>query len=311
MAAGALVGPLLLAGCQVTTTIAVDVGASGAGTVTVRVVLDRQAATEVGLVPSHQSAAGAGGSTATRSAGASGSAATGAGGSTATRSAGATGSATPGLDTAGLAAAGWHVTAPVGTAGVTTLTATHHFADLAQLPAVLAGVAASDGQPLFRIEVHRLTTFWATGEQLRGTVDLTCGVACFGDAGLRRVFGSAVGVSVRNLERRYGETPEQALHFSVVVDLPDPVQSTNAARGGQGLTWAPALGTRVTLEASTRRTDRAHVRLVEVAGGVAGALVLGGVVALARKRRRQRSAHAGRGGQDDGAGVPGTVTPGR
>jgi hypothetical protein len=207
------------------------------------------------------------------------------------------GTAVQDLDRAGLAAAGWAVRSAATPGGGETFTASHPFASAAQLPAVLGEIATSAGTPLFRLQVAETHTFWTTRTTLRGSVDLRCGVDCFGDAGLQGPFGSPVGVDPGALERRYGETAAQALQFRLQVRLPGSVGSVGATdatgRSGDTLRWTPVLGGRLTLSAVTTATDEGHV--TEVAAAAAGLLVLGALaVTLLWRRRRSHPARARR-----------------
>lgn len=199
------------------------------------------------------------------------------------------------LDTAGLAAAGWTVTEPRTAGGTATVVASHPFAEPAQLPSLLAGVAVSDGRPLFRLRLTKSRSWWSNHTSIAGSVDLRCGVDCFGDAGLARATGSAVGVNPAALERQYHETPGQALRFRLIVQLPGSVTRTDAAgRSGSVLRWDPRLGEETTVRAETSITDHAHV--VDTAAALAAALVvfvaIAVVLGVRRRRRRSRRRHA-------------------
>lgn len=200
------------------------------------------------------------------------------------------------LRTDGLAAAGWSVSAPRAVkGGGETVTATHPFATQAQAASVLASVAGTEGTHPFALSVVTRRTFWRTTTTLRGHVDLTCGVACFGDPGLTTQTGSPVGVDVAGLSRQSGLSAGQVLHFAMQVTLPGSVVSTDATSrpAPHELAWQPVLGQSVVLDATTTSTDSGHV--VAAIAGAAAVLVVAVVALLLlwrRRRPRQPRAHS-------------------
>ena len=90
------------------------------------------------------------------------------------------------LQDADLVAAGWAITGPrAGPASATVVIAAHAFASPAEASTLveeLAGSGAASQRP-FRLTLVQRRNFWRTDTTLTGTVDLTCGLACFGDSG--------------------------------------------------------------------------------------------------------------------------------
>jgi hypothetical protein len=244
----------LLTGCRVQTSIAVTEQPNGSGAVQVSVALDPAAVAAVG-----------------------GRAALAAQ-----------------LQDADLIAAGWTVTGPAAGPGSTTVvTARHPFHDAAQATALiadLAGTGATSSRP-FRLVLSRHRSLWRSTTELGGTVDLSCGLGCFGDSGLTAATGSVVGVNAGALAKQAGETPNQVFAFRLSVRMPGSVVRTNAAgRSHDTLEWTPQLGRAVEVSAVAESWQWGHV----IAAAVVGGLVLVGMVGGAwwwwRRRRRRRLA---------------------
>ncbi|HLH99190.1 MAG TPA: hypothetical protein VKV06_00280 [Acidimicrobiales bacterium] len=205
----------VLTGCQVTTTVGVHVAGDGSGAVRVQVTLDRQADAAVGGLARQ-------------------------------------------LDTSGLAAAGWTTTRPaLGPDDSVVVTATHRFTRLAQVPAILAEVAgpgpARKAKTPYVLHLTRTQTAHGTAYTATGTVDLRCGLSCFGDAALQKSFGSAVGVDPSSLEGKDGAAvADKDLTFRLAVTLPGSLTaSPGASRDGSTATWKTALGRATSVHGSS------------------------------------------------------------
>lgn len=189
------------------------------------------------------------------------------------------------LSVGDLRAAGWKVIGPeAAPAGAAEVTASHAFAGATEATQLLAQLA---GPSAFRLAVTRHRSFWHTDWRLSGKVDLTCGLSCFGDAGLRASTGSPIGVDP-------GSAPgPSAFTFSLDALLPGRVHGTNAAtRSGSTLEWRPVLGRSVTLAADTQSVNGGAVVAAIVAGSfVVAAASGGGWWFLFRRRRRRRAGH--------------------
>ncbi|MDQ2728214.1 MAG: hypothetical protein M3Y91_10220 [Actinomycetota bacterium] len=258
---------VLAAGCGAGTGVDVTVRPNGTGTVGVTVTLDRAALTQVGDLAAQ-------------------------------------------LQTSDLAQAGWTVAGPrPGPDGSAVVSATKPFAIPAEAGADLASVAGSgpaSARP-FRVEVSRRHTFWHTTLAVSGTVDLTCGVGCFGDAGLAQQLGSSVGVDPGSLSSQSGQTPAQALTFSVVVHLPGQIRAASPGLvNGHAVTWKPVLGQAVAVAASARSVNSQAVTAVIAGAALVVIVVAGVVVVLVRRRRRRRHGRRGRRGRGRGRGPTGS-----
>lgn len=255
-ALGALAATVLAAGCGVGTGVDVTVRPNGSGTVGVTVTLDRAALTQVGDLAAQ-------------------------------------------LQTSDLARAGWTVAGPrPGPDGSEVVSATKAFATPSEAGpdlASLAGSGPASSRP-FRMVVSRRHSFWHTSVAVSGRVDLTCGVGCFGDAGLGTLTGSNVGVDPGPIGAQSGQTAVQALTFSVVVELPGQVRAAPpGVVNGHAVTWKPVLGQALAVAASSQSVNRAAVTVVIAGAAVVVILLAAIVVVLVRRRRRGRDRGGGRG----------------
>ena len=159
--------------------------------------------------------------------------------------------------------AGWSVRADERTVSVTKPVRSPVEIELA-----IAELSGPDG-PFAGLSFDRTTTFARTVVEVAGSVDLSEGVAAFGDDELRQLTGSATGVDL----------PDDALRLSLAVDLPG--QETSDAPG-PGTRWALPLG--VVTPISAQATDVNGIGLAGVAVAVAAAMGLL-AVGLTRLRR--------------------------
>jgi hypothetical protein len=249
--AAVLVALIAFSGCQVNTVVAVHAQANGQGTVAVKVTMDQAAVQAVGG-PSALSAQ---------------------------------------LDVTDLEAAGWKVSGPgPGPGSSTVISASHAFstpAEAGQLVADLAGSGPAGTRP-FRLAITRHSSFWHVHTDLAGTVNLTCGLNCFGDSGLASSLGSSTGFNPAPLIAQSHENPAQVFTFAVNARLPGRVASTNASSNDRGLlTWTPQLGQTLVLSATTKSWNWGHLIAIFVLAGIVFlALVVLGVVKWRSRRRR-------------------------
>jgi len=231
--------------CQVRTTVAVDVAKDGSGTVMVAVGLDADA---LGRVPDLNDD----------------------GRST-------TADLTGLVRTDDLAAAGWHVTGPAGSAddGFVWIRATKPFGTPEEAGQVLAEVAGRDG-PLRDLRVDRHDSFGRTRFTFAGTADLSGGLEAFGDEGLAAALeGEVLGQDPSAIEAELGQPLSEMFSLEVSADLPG--DSKAAA-------WTPELGGEpVDLAATGTVRDWWVLALTAVA--VACGLALVAVVAVGLIRR--------------------------
>ena len=166
------------------------------------------------------------------------------------------------------------------------MTIGHPFASPAQLESLaaqLAGSGAESSRP-FQLRLTTTKSFAYRHTELSGSIDLSCGLSCFGDAGLQKATGSPVGVNPAPLEKQAGEQPAQVLRFTLSAALPGTVVSTDASgRSGSVVTWTPVVGQKLTLDVVTRTTNAGHRLLVDI---LVGAGVLFVVILLVLGRRR-------------------------
>jgi hypothetical protein len=253
-----VVALLALSGCQVNTVISVHAQANGQGTVAVKVTMDQAAVQAVGG-PS---------------------------------------ALTGQLDVSDLEAAGWKVSGPSpGPGSSTVISASHDYstpAEAGQLIADLAGSGPAGSRP-FKLDISRRSSFWHVYTDLAGTVNLTCGLNCFGDSGLQSSLGSPTGFNPAPLIARSHQDPSQVFSFVLNARLPGKVASTNASANDRGvLTWTPRLGQTLVLSATTQDLNWDHLIVVFVlAGIVLLALMVVGALTWRSRRRRRR-------GGDDG-----------
>ena len=251
---------LALSGCQVHTQVSVDDAGGGRGVVRVSVSLDGAALAAIG----------------------------------------GSGALAAQMQAADLTAAGWTVTAPAPGPGSTTVVAASHPyetpAQAATLVGELAGSGPATARP-FRLTLTQRHSFWRTETGLTGTVDLRCGLDCFGDSGLTKALGFPTGVNPGSLAAAAGQRPDQIFTFGLVAHLRGSVVSTDATRTGASLQWEPRLGQTLQLTALTRTWNSGRIMLVSIAGAI---VVVGGLGALMywwwRRRRRRRDGGRPRGG---------------
>jgi hypothetical protein len=205
---------------------------------------------------------------------------------------------TAGLPVADLRAAGWAVEGPKpGPNGSTVVGASHTFANLTQVPALVADVAGSGpeaGRP-FRLAVTKLPGLLRDHYTATGIVDLRCWLSCFDDPRLAASVGYPLGLSPAEVRRLFGPHPGDELRFGFEVLLPGTVTSSDASGhgAGGGLAWSPVLGTATIVAASSETENVALVRALAAAIG-AGAVVVVLTASYVLWRRRKRRRRSGR-----------------
>jgi hypothetical protein len=175
-----------------------------------------------------------------------------------------------------LEAAGWEVGPPATTdADGAELRAVKPFGTADEAGTVLAEVAGVDGA-LRDLRIERSTGLGETRLTFSGTADLSGGLEAFGDEALAAVLdGDPLGEDAAEIERRLGAPLSEMFSLVVRADLPGSVEGNGS--GGDGASWAPALGgPPVPMEATARERDVAALVLVAV--GVLSALGLVAVV---------------------------------
>ena len=210
---------LVLSGCQVSTSVTLDASSGGKGAVIVRVSLDHGAAEAVG---------------------------------------GAAALATE-IRTADLKQEGWVVAGPApGPGSTTVITATHPYTSPAEASELLADVAGSGPaatRPL-RIQLSQHHGFWHTDTVVKGTVDLSCGLKCFGDSGSRpRSAAQPASTRLRSSDRP-GRRRPQAFPSPFPPASPGTCAvPTRPIVSGSVATWTPQLGQTLAVSAMSSRLN--------------------------------------------------------
>jgi hypothetical protein len=253
-----LAAAVLLSGCQVDTAVSVTATPAGTGAVAVSVTFDKSAVAALG-------------------------------GSTSLES---------GLDLSGLGPEGWAVEPPRSEPdGGVVLRASHQFATPAQAGVLLADLAGSGpaSQRPFHLVLSQSKSFWHVYDRLQGTVDLRCGLACFGDQGLRSALGSSTGVNPASLGAGSNASAARVFRFHLEATLPGKVSSTNALTP-QGAApssigtqhWQPALGEITEVDLVSQSWNRSSVRLVVVSSSLLGLALLSLLAWVVVRRWRRR-----------------------
>ena len=237
--------------CQVRTTVAVDVAKDGSGTVTVAVGLDADALRRLPDLDDD-------------------------GRST-------TADLTRLVRTDDLAAAGWHVSGPVGSAadgGFVWIRATKPFGTPEEAGRVLGEVTGRDG-PLRDLRVDRHDSFGRTRFTFEGTADLSGGLEAFGDEGLAAALdGEVLGQDPSAIEAELGRPLSEMFSLEVSADLPGDSKAT---------AWTPELGEEP-VEMAATGTVRDGWVLALTAVAVACGLALVAVVGVGLLRRTRAPA---------------------
>jgi hypothetical protein len=190
-----------------------------------------------------------------------------------------------------LEATGWTVTGPsVEEDGYLWVRATKPFENPEEAGAVLTEISGTTG-PFRDFRVTRERSFAHTAYDFEGTVDLTGGLASFGDEALTAALGGEpLGESPEDIEARIGSAIDDAVTFDLTVNLPGDMKSNAPTQDADGAVWEPSLAsaTPVALEASSEVTRSRTLVLVGVAV-VAGLCLLGVVVVSPIRRRRRRT----------------------
>jgi hypothetical protein len=190
------------------------------------------------------------------------------------------------LQTSDLVKAGWRIDGPKPGPGHGVLvTASKAFANPTQARQVITELSGANG-PFHDFHLTRHRSFFTTRTAFQGRVDLTCGLACFGDTGLQQQLGPDLGLDPARLQKDAGIILDRLFKFEVQVRLPGSLQSSNApSQAGNGAQWRPRLGDQATLTATARAWNGPQLALL----GIVVLLVLAAAaLAVVRLRRRRR-----------------------
>lgn len=166
--------------------------------------------------------------------------------------------------TADLEAAGWEVSGPEETDGVTWLRITKPFGTPEEAGEILAEVAP--GGVLSDLKVSRGSSFGSDNYEFSGKADLSGGLEALADEGLAELLdGNALGESPEAMEERFGQPVAEMFHLVVRAELPGDVSQE----------WTPELGgSAVDLDASSTVYNTPALALAGVAGLSVVGLVL-------------------------------------
>ena len=130
-----------------------------------------------------------------------------------------------------LEAAGWTVDDPVTEGDTTWVRAHHDFADADEANLLLAQLSGPKG-PYKDLVVTRTSGLLSTTTKLEGTVDLSAGVAMFGDDALAQALGGdGSGGLVQQIEAAEAKPVNEMVDVSLVVDLPNKDQTYSGNLG--------------------------------------------------------------------------------
>jgi hypothetical protein len=130
-----------------------------------------------------------------------------------------------------LEAAGWTVDDPVTEGDTTWVRAHHDFADADEANLLLAQLSGPQG-PYKDMVVTRTSGPLSTTTEVAGTMDLSAGVAMFGDDQLAQTLGGdGSGGLVARIEAEEGRPVGEMVQVSMVVDLPSADETVQGALG--------------------------------------------------------------------------------
>ena len=178
-----------------------------------------------------------------------------------------------------LEAAGWTVDEPVTEDGTTWVRAHHDFADADEANQVLAELSGPDG-PYEGLVITRTAGVLSTTTELKGTMDLSAGVAMFGDPQLTQTLGGdGSGGLVARIESEEGRPVGEMVDVSLTVDLPGADETVQGALGS---------GPQVVDVSSSESHFLSLVWMLFVGLLVVLTIVVVGLRIRARRRRRKR-----------------------
>jgi hypothetical protein len=132
---------------------------------------------------------------------------------------------------ADLEAAGWTVDEPVTEDGTTWVRAHHDFANADEANVVLAQLSGPDG-PYRDLAVTRTSSALSTTTKVTGTMDLSAGVAMFGDPQLGQTLGGdGSGGLVPRIEAEEGRPANEMVDVAITVDLPGADETVQGTLG--------------------------------------------------------------------------------
>ena len=178
-----------------------------------------------------------------------------------------------------LRAAGWTVDDPVREGDTTWVRAHHDFDDADEANVLLAQLSGPDG-PYREMVVTRTSSLISTSTEVRGTVDLSAGIAMFGDDQLTALLGpdGSAGL-VPRIEQEEGRPAEEMVEVTFVAELPGTTESVGGVLGSPPQP--------VDVSSSQNHLLSLFGKVVLAALVVLTALVIGLRVRVRRRRRRR------------------------
>ena len=127
--------------------------------------------------------------------------------------------------------AGWTVDDPVREGDTTWVRAHHGFDDADEANLLLAQLSGPDG-PYRDMVVTRTSNLLSTTTEVAGTVDLSAGVAMFGDPQLVEVLGpDATAGLVPRIEAEEGRPAEEMVEVTFTAELPGATEAVGGPLG--------------------------------------------------------------------------------
>ena len=173
-----------------------------------------------------------------------------------------------------LRAAGWAVEGPAAApGGGVTVLATKRFASSAGATRALQELGGGFGG--LRLRVDR--GLWKTTSELAGAVDLSSGLAAFGDDELAGLLGNpTLGLDPAALERELGRPLGDVVAVELVGDLAGAVDADAPQTRGGAPVWTVPLGSSVAVGATAEQWNvvRLCVAAVAILSGISLLVVL-------------------------------------
>ena len=182
-----------------------------------------------------------------------------------------------------LEAAGWEIEGPsAAPGGGSTVRASKPFASPAGAARALEELGGPSG-PFASLRLRVDRGLWRTTSALAGEVDLTAGLAVFGDETLaERLGGPTLGLDPAAVERELGRPLAEVVTLEVVADLPGRLDSNAPGTRAGAAVWPATLGSSVAVRATSEQWNVFSLAMSIVAG-VSG---LSLVAVLVRRSRR-------------------------
>lgn len=178
--------------------------------------------------------------------------------------------------------AGWKVEGPRREGdGLTWVRASRPFSGAAEAVRSLSELSGPNG-PFQGLTLRQTRSLLHSRTSLSGAVDLTDGLAGFGDRDLQSKVGDVAPLDVDGLRRQFGPGVDRVIQVQFEARLPGSARSNATARAGGRLVWRPSIGTRVAVQASSEDLNQVTITAFAFVVLAAVALAAGWFV---RRRR--------------------------